>query len=94
MFIALYARQSIDKDNSLSIETQLSLCRALIKESEKSTQVREFFDKGYSGKNTNRPSFQNLMNEVTKGNVKKIIVASTAAVYGSPKYLPVSGHFL
>lgn len=37
----------------------------------------------------------NIIENCKKYNVKKIIVASTAAVYGSPKYLPVDeGHEL
>ncbi len=74
MFIALYARQSVQKERSVSIETQLSFCASLIKPDEKDFQVKKFSDKGYSGKNTNRPDFQRLMTEVKRGNVKKIIV--------------------
>ena len=74
MFIALYARQSVQKERSVSIETQFSFCSSLIKPDEKNIEVQEFSDKGYSGKNTNRPDFQKLMTEVKRGNVKKIIV--------------------
>ncbi len=74
MFIAFYARQSVEKERSVSIETQFSFCASLIKPDEEHFEVKKFADKGYSGKNTNRPDFQKLMDEVAKNNVKKIIV--------------------
>lgn len=66
---AIYARQSVDKADSLSIQGQIDLCR---KESGADYQVYQ--DKGFSGKNTNRPAFQRLMADVEKGLVKKIVV--------------------
>ena len=74
MYIALYARQSIDKENSVSIETQLDYCKATIKPDEAQYPVRCFSDKGYSGKDTNRPEFQRLMKDVRRGRVAKVIV--------------------
>lgn len=74
MYIALYARQSIDKENSVSIETQLEYCRSMIRPDEKRCRVKEFSDRGYSGKDTNRPAFQQLMNDAKRGKVKKLIV--------------------
>lgn len=74
MYIALYARQSIDKDNSISIETQLEYCKSMIKHDEKHYSIKTFSDKGYSGKDTNRPDFQKLMKDIRRGKVKKVIV--------------------
>ncbi len=74
MYIALYARQSIEKENSISIETQLEYCKAMIKPDEKLYNVKCFSDKGYSGKDTNRPDFQKLMKDIRRGKVKKVIV--------------------
>ncbi len=46
---AIYARQSIDKKDSLSIETQVK------------GEPRLYIDRGISGKNViHRPEFQNL----------------------------------
>ena len=67
--IAIYARQSLDKKDSLSIEGQIELCQ---KYADEETCV--FQDKGFSGKNTNRPAFQNLMDQVRAGMIKKILV--------------------
>ncbi|MBQ1518218.1 MAG: recombinase family protein [Ruminococcus sp.] len=74
MYIALYARQSIDRDNSVSIETQLEYCKASLRPDEQQYETRCFSDKGYSGKNTDRPEFRQLMRDVCRGNVHKIIV--------------------
>lgn len=69
--IAIYARQSIDKKDSISIETQIETCKTELSESD---QYKVYSDKGYSGSNTNRPQFQKLLKEIEAGNVEKIIV--------------------
>ena len=66
---AIYSRQSVDKKDSVSIETQISLCRR-----HATGEVLVFQDKGFSGKNTNRPGFRRLMDAVEAGQVRKIIV--------------------
>ena len=66
---AIYARQSIDKENSVSIETQIEYCRRQV-----SGETEIFQDKGFSGKNTNRPAFHRLIEAVEAGQVTKIIV--------------------
>lgn len=66
---AIYARQSVNKVDSLSIQGQIDLCRQKAGPDHKVYQ-----DKGYSGKNTNRPAFQQMMEDVEKGLIQKIIV--------------------
>lgn len=66
---AIYARQSIDKADSLSIQGQIDLCKKQTAE-----DVKVYEDKGYSGKNTNRPAFQRMMEDVEKGLIRKIVV--------------------
>ena len=66
---AIYARQSIDKKDSLSIEGQIEYCRKYAGE-----DVRIFQDKGFSGKNTNRPAFMELIHAVEEGSIQKIYV--------------------
>lgn len=66
---AIYARQSVDKADSLSIQGQIDLCRQKAGDGHKIYQ-----DKGYSGKNTNRPAFQQMMADVEKGLIRKVIV--------------------
>lgn len=66
----IYARQSIDKEDSISIESQIELC---LREST-SPEHKIFKDKGYSGKNTERPDFQEMMACIRRGGVEKVIV--------------------
>ena len=69
VFDAIYARQSVDKADSLSIQGQIDLCRRQAGEN-----VTVYEDRGYAGKNTNRPAFQRMMDDVEKGTVRRIIV--------------------
>ena len=66
---AIYARQSLDVKDSLSIESQIDLCRR-----EAEGEVRIYQDKGFSGKNTNRPAFLQLMEAVKGGEIRRILV--------------------
>ena len=45
---AIYARQSVDKKDSISIESQIEFCKYELK----GGNCKEYTDKGYSGKNT------------------------------------------
>ena len=45
---AIYARQSVDKKDSLSIESQIEFCKYELK----GGNCKEYTDQGYSGKNT------------------------------------------
>ena len=54
MAIALYARKSIEKENSISCETQLEYCKATLKPDEKNEKILTFVDNGFSGGNTER----------------------------------------
>ncbi|MDE6181824.1 MAG: recombinase family protein, partial [Eubacteriales bacterium] len=67
----IYARQSIDKQDSISIETQIDFCKKEIKTNE---PFKVYEDKGFSGKNTDRPQFKKLMSDIKKGNISQIIV--------------------
>ena len=71
--IALYARQSVERDNSVSIETQLYYCRAMIKPNERLEKVQEYIDLGCSGGNINRNGFQQLLNDISHGKITKVI---------------------
>ena len=51
---AIYTRQSVDKKDSISIESQIEFCKYELK----GGNWKEYKDKGYSGKNTERPHFQ------------------------------------
>ncbi len=66
----IYARQSVDKEDSISIESQIELC---LRENT-SGEHKIFKDKGYSGKNTERPAFQEMMSWIRRGGVERVIV--------------------
>ncbi len=66
---AIYARQSIDKADSISIESQIELC----KYETRGEEYKVFYDKGYSGKNTDRPQLARMMELILKGEIKRVI---------------------
>ena len=69
---AIYVRQSVDKKDSISIETQIEECTKKLNSNE---EFKVFSDKGFSGKSVdNRPAFQSMMREVEKDNVSRIII--------------------
>lgn len=74
MAIALYARKSIERENSISCETQIEYCKSMIKPDEQSQKVVTFVDNGFSGGNVNRDGFQKMMRQVEQGKISKIIV--------------------
>ena len=64
---AVYGRQSVDRKDSISIESQIEFCEYELK----GESYKAYTDKGYSGKNTDRPKFQQLMADIQKGLIKK-----------------------
>lgn len=72
--IILYARKSVERENSISCETQLEYCHMMIKPEERGEKVVTFVDNGFSGGNVNRDGFQNMMKLVRQGKVSKVIV--------------------
>jgi len=69
--IAIYARQSVDKKDSISIESQIDFCK---REFDETKAYKTYIDKGFSGKDTNRPAFENMMNDIKAGQIEKVIV--------------------
>ena len=67
---AIYARQSVDRADSISIESQIEFCKYELK----GGAFKEYKDKGYSGKNTVRPQLQQLLTDIRRGEVEKVIV--------------------
>ena len=74
MYDALYGRQSIEKKDSISVESQLEYCRY---ETHGDPYI-EYADRGFSGKNTNRPDFEKMMNDIRAGKIKRVIVYKLA----------------
>ncbi len=74
MAIALYARKSVERENSISCDTQIEYCRAMIKPDERSEKILTFIDNGFSGGNTDREGFQKMLRQIERGKVKKVII--------------------
>lgn len=70
IYDALYGRQSLDKKDSISIESQLEYCRY---ETHGNPYI-EYMDKGFSGKNTRRPGFEQMMTDIKAGKIRRVIV--------------------
>lgn len=69
----IYSRQSLDKKDSISIESQIEHCRGQILPNN-TEEVKVIQDKGYSGKNTRRPGFEEMMEYINKGVVSQVVV--------------------
>lgn len=67
---AIYARQSVDRADSISIESQVEYC----KYETRGGKFQIFEDKGYSGKNVDRPMFQEMMAHIREGKISRVIV--------------------
>ena len=64
----IYARQSIFKKDSLSIDAQIELCKQ-----QAQGDFIVYKDAGFSGKNTNRPEFKRMMSDVKSGKINRIV---------------------
>lgn len=70
MYDALYFRQSVERVDSISIESQLEYC----KYETRGNPYKEYIDRGYSGKNTNRPAFEEMLEDIRQGKISRVIV--------------------
>lgn len=68
--IAIYARQSVDRADSISIESQITFCEY----EARGVAFQTYIDRGYSGKNTDRPAFSRMMADMEDGLLSKVIV--------------------
>lgn len=68
LLIAIYARQSIERPDSVSIEAQIHQCMQAA-----GGDVRIYADAGYSGKNTNRPEFERMMQDLRNRKITAVI---------------------
>lgn len=69
-FDAIYARQSVDRIDSISVESQVEFCTKEVE----NRPYRVYTDKGYSGKNIDRPAFRELMRDIENEKVHRVIV--------------------
>lgn len=59
--VAIYCRKSVFVEGSVSIETQINLCKDYINKKYENIKFEVFEDEGFSGGNTNRPAFQKML---------------------------------
>lgn len=75
--IGIYPRKSVYRDNSDSVQVQIRLCKdyaAIIYKGQEIEYRIYDRDEGFSGKNTNRPGFQELMADVRSGLLDVVMV--------------------
>lgn len=75
--IAIYPRKSVFRDNSESVSVQVKLCKEyayILFRDEEITFLIYDKDEGFSGKNTNRPSYQEMMCDVRNNMLDAVIV--------------------
>lgn len=68
--IAIYARKSVYREDSISIESQIEMCRF----EARGENVVTYQDNGFSGKNIDRPDFQRMMSDIKANKISKVIV--------------------
>lgn len=76
MNIFIYSRKSKWTGRGESVENQIAMCRDYIQyniEGASQAEITVFEDEGYSGKNTNRPQFQKMMQEIKKGGCDYLV---------------------
>lgn len=75
--IGIYPRKSVYRDNSDSVSVQVQLCKdyanIVFKEKEIEFKIYDK-DEGFSGKNTNRPGFRELMKDVKNNALNAVMV--------------------
>ena len=76
MVIFIYSRKSKWTGRGDSVENQIAMCREYIQyniEGAGKADIIEYEDEGYSGKNTKRPQFQKMMQEIRQGNCDYLV---------------------
>jgi len=74
MKIAIYSRKSIFTGKGESIENQVQMCREYIFSNiSKEAEIFVYEDEGFSGGNTNRPKFQELIKDIRARKIDRIV---------------------
>ena len=76
MLIAIYSRKSKWTGKGESVENQLTMCReyiAMFIEGSDKAEIIEYEDEGFSGKNTKRPQFQKMMQDMREQHFDYLI---------------------
>ncbi len=73
MNIGIYTRKSIYSDKSDSTANQAAICREYAKNNYTVTSIIEYEDEGYTGANTNRPGYTQLMNDIHNKKIDALV---------------------
>ena len=73
MNAVIYARYSCDNQREESIDGQLRECKAFL-ERQDMTFVRSYIDRAMSAKTDNRPEFQQMIKDSSKGSFDVVVV--------------------
>lgn len=68
--IAIYARKSVFREDSISIESQIEMCKF----EARGENFLVYSDNGYSGKDTSRPEYQKMIQDIINKKIHKVIV--------------------
>lgn len=74
MKVAIYSRKSIETDKGDSINNQIKECKDYFLRRDKTVEFQEFKDEGFSGGNTNRPDFKNMMQHIKNNEFDVVAV--------------------
>lgn len=66
----IYARQSVDKKDSISVETQIELCKSRCQKED----IKIYTDRGFSGRNLKRPAYIQMIKDMSEGIIDRVIV--------------------
>lgn len=70
----VYARLSVEKDEDISIHTQVMMLHHYIAEHPEFKLTETYIDNGYTGTNFDRPDFIRMMDDVRAGKIQCIVV--------------------
>lgn len=70
LYDAIYVRQSVDRIDSISTTSQVEFCKKEVT----GQDFKVYTDKGYSGKNIDRPAFQEMLCDIKAGKINRVIV--------------------
>ncbi len=71
MKTAIYARQSLDKVDSASIEAQIDICKKICEINGYEFEI--YTDKGFSGGSLQRPAFEKLIRDIDNKKINRVI---------------------
>ena len=68
---AIYGRKSLFTGKGESIKNQIDACREYAEK--RNWNTIEYFDEGFSGKDTDRPGFQSLLKDIEQKKIDHVI---------------------